>query len=277
MAIITVTSTADRGAGSLRDAISIAGNGNTIQFASTLSKKTIKLKSGQLLLDKSITIAGQNAPDLTVSGNQISRVFQIEKNKNVTFKALRIADGKVEGEGGGIRARQGSSLTLIDTKLENNQSELGGAIRLGHLAEATITNSEFNGNDGTLTTDKIGFSAGAISTDSRAKLSIKGTTFKNNRGFNGGAIYVYSSTKFDVEDSVFVNNAAQNRAGGGAIFTDGINPSVKDLSTAGTLLIRNSRFEGNQTDGGGGALFLFGYGKDKTIIKDSVFIGNFGD
>lgn len=275
MATITVTSNADQGSGSLREAISIAKDGDTIQFAKNLAKKTITLTEGQLVLDKSITLDGQNAPNLTISGNRSSRVFQIEKNTDVFIKDLRIAEGKVDGEGGGIRARQGSSLTLVNTQIENNVSELGGGLRLGHLAKATIIDSEFKGNDGTLTANKAGFSAGAISTDSRAELIIRGTKFIENQGFNGGAIYAYSTTKFEIEDAIFEGNTAKNKAGGGAIFTDGINPfGPQDLSAGGILRISNSRFERNQTDGGGGALFLFGYGQDKTIVKDSVFIGN---
>ena len=275
MAIITVTSTVDQGPGSLREAIAIAKNGDTIQFSRNLAQKTIALENGQLLLNKSIIIDGQNAPGLTISGNYSSRVFQVEPNTEATLKTFRIAEGKTNGAGGGIRARQGSSLTLVNTQIDNNISELGGGLRLGHMAKATIIDSQFNGNDGTLTSKNAGFSAGAISTDSRAELIVEGTTFMNNQGFNGGAIYAYSTVQFTVEDSVFKNNAAKNKAGGGAIFTDGVNPfGPRDLSAGGTLLIRNSRFEGNQTDGGGGALFLYGYGKDQTIVKDSVFIGN---
>ncbi|MEL6382253.1 MAG: right-handed parallel beta-helix repeat-containing protein [Cyanobacteria bacterium J06626_18] len=275
MAIITVTSTADQGAGSLRQAISTAKEGDTIRFANKLAQKTIPLTSGQLILDKSITLDGRNVPGLTISGKNSSRVLRIEKNTDVTLNTLRIADGEVDGPGGGILARQGSLLKLINTQVENNTSTQGGGLYLGHLAKATVIDSEFEGNDGTPATKNVGLSAGAISTDSRAELSIQGTTFNNNIGFNGGAIYAYSTTKFAIADSTFKNNTAQNRAGGGAIFTDGINPfGPSDRSAGGTLTIRNSRFENNQADGGGGALFLYGYGKDQTVIEDSVFVGN---
>ncbi|MEO1509259.1 MAG: hemolysin, partial [Cyanobacteria bacterium J06633_23] len=186
MATITVTSNANQGSGSLREAISIAKDGDTIKFAKNLAQKTITLTTGQLILGKSITLDGQNVPGLTISGNRSSRVFQIEKNIDITIKDLRIAEGKVNSEGGGIRARQGSSLTLVNTQIENNVSELGGGLRLGHLAKATIIDSEFKGNNGTLTANKAGFSAGAISTDSRAELIIQGTKFIENQGFNGG-------------------------------------------------------------------------------------------
>ena len=200
MAIITVTSTSDNGVGSLRQALDNAKAGDRIQFSKTLANKKIKLTSGQLVVDQSITIDGKNAPRLTISGNNASRVFQLEKNIKTTLSNLKIADGKVEGPGGGIFSRQGSTLTLINSKVENNTSEYGGGFFLGHLSKATIINSEFTGNDGTLTTKKAGFSAGAISTESRSELIIKGTDFRNNKGSNGGAIYAYSTVKFEIED-----------------------------------------------------------------------------
>ncbi|MFG6103675.1 choice-of-anchor Q domain-containing protein [Leptothoe sp. EHU-05/26/07-4] len=276
MATITVTSTADRGAGSLRSAIAKAKKGDTIQFAKKLSQKTISLTSGQLSLDKSVTIDGKKAPGLTISGNNSSRVFLVERNQKATFKNLTIANGKTKGGGGGILTRHESTLNLFNVALRNNTSALGGGIRVGHLAKANIINSRFTGNDGTLTNKYAGFSAGAISHDeSRAHLIVKGSTFANNRGFNGGAIYGRSTVAFRVENSVFRNNVAVNRGGGGAIFTDGVSSiGYSGPGNKGTIVIRGSRFEGNQAQGMGGALFLWGYGKDKAIIKDTVIIDN---
>lgn len=276
MATITVTSTADKGVGSLRHAIANAKKGDTIQFAQNLSQKTIKLASGQLVLNKSITIDGKDAPGLTVSGNNSSRVFQLERKQEATFKNLIIANGRTEGSGGGINTRHESKLNLINVQINNNTSELGGGIRVGHLAKANIVNSSFNGNDGTLTNKHSGFSAGAISHDeSRAQLTIKGSTFENNRGFNGGAIYGRSTLSFLVEDSVFRKNIAANAGGGGAIFTDGVSSrGYSGPVNDGTIVIRGSRFEGNQAEGLGGALFLWGYDQDQAIIEDTVIVDN---
>ena len=277
MSILTVTTTADSGDGSLRSAIAQATSGDTIQFSKKLSGKTITLKSGQLVLDKDLTIDGSDASNLTISGNKASRVFYLNKKKTATIKNLTIANGKTKGAGGGIDTRHGSVLTLENVKLNNNTSELGGALRLGHLAKSTIIDSSFKGNDGTLTDKHKGFSAGAIShNESRGQLIIKGTTFENNKGFNGGAIYSISGVSFVVEDSVFRNNTAENRAGGGAIFTDGVSSKNYNsgLANEGKIIIRGSQFEGNRAQGEGGALFLWGYENDQAIIIDSSFVDN---
>src|SRR6516225_4543869 len=72
---LTVTSIADKGVGSLRADIAAAQSGDSIVFAPNLDGQTITLKS-ELLLDKNLTITGPGAGQLTVSGNNSSRVFE---------------------------------------------------------------------------------------------------------------------------------------------------------------------------------------------------------
>jgi hypothetical protein len=69
---ITVTNTNDSGAGSLRQALADANDGDTITFAVS---GTIGLTSGELLVDKSITISGPGVDNLAVDSNAKSRVF----------------------------------------------------------------------------------------------------------------------------------------------------------------------------------------------------------
>jgi hypothetical protein len=61
-ATITVTNTNDSGAGSLRQAIADAHDGDTVEFGVT---GTITLTTGELLVDKSISIngPGSDPPD----------------------------------------------------------------------------------------------------------------------------------------------------------------------------------------------------------------------
>ncbi len=63
---LTVTNTNDAGSGSLRQAIIDASSGETIKFSVT---GTIRLTSGQLTIDKNLTINGPGANLLTISGN----------------------------------------------------------------------------------------------------------------------------------------------------------------------------------------------------------------
>src|SRR5882724_797696 len=79
---IVVTSTNDSGPGSLRNALTIANNGDGITFAVT---GTITLTSGELPVNHSINISGPGAANLAVNGNASQRVFHVSSGQTVTI------------------------------------------------------------------------------------------------------------------------------------------------------------------------------------------------
>ena len=83
--IIVVTNTNDGGPGSLRDALAIANDGDTIDATSVSG--TILLTSGELNVDKNVTIGGPGANHLAVDGNRQSRVFYVNLGKPSPFPA----------------------------------------------------------------------------------------------------------------------------------------------------------------------------------------------
>src|SRR5436853_4445130 len=96
---VIVSNTNDNGPGSLRQALADSNDGDTID--ATGISGVITLTTGQLLVDKSVTINGAGADSLAVEGNAISRVFQIGPSETVTISDLTIRNG--EGNfGGGI-------------------------------------------------------------------------------------------------------------------------------------------------------------------------------
>src|SRR6266568_900689 len=96
--IITVTNTNDSGPGSLRNALAIANDGDEITFAVT---GTIALTSGELLVDKNITISGPGSDNLAVNGNAKSRVFHLASSRSVTISGLTITNGNATADYGG--------------------------------------------------------------------------------------------------------------------------------------------------------------------------------
>lgn len=293
MSIITVSSTADNGAGSLRDAIAQAQSGDTIQFDPSLAAQTITLTSGQLTINKDLTIDGAGASGLTISGNNASRIFDVPTpGSSFTLRNLTLANGKASGEwengaGGAIRTVSGDKLTTLNvenSKFVNNSASGagGGAIWGGFNSANTITNSVFEGNDSTAGKSERG--GGAIAVNTNSTLTVKDSDFTNNKGTNGGAINTVLS-KLTVEDSTFRNN--DSTAGGpigphtigygGAIYTDGANASGPNYDygpVGGTITIRNSEFEGNKAAGQGGGLFLYAYPPDKVIVENSKISKN---
>ena len=121
--IITVTNTNDSGLGSLRQALVDANDGDTITFAVT---GTIGLTSGELLVNKSITISGPGADNLAVDGNAKSRVFHIDFAQTVTISGLTITGGSASGNfpdnsGAGIYSDH-AALTVGDCAITQNFS-----------------------------------------------------------------------------------------------------------------------------------------------------------
>ncbi|BAY45532.1 hypothetical protein SAMD00079811_31360 [Scytonema sp. HK-05] len=293
MSTITVSSTADNGAGSLRDAIAQAKSGDTIQFGSNLAKQTITLTSGQLTVNKDLTIDGAGASGLTISGNNASRIFDVPTpGSSFTLRNLTLANGKATGDwengaGGAIRTVSGDKLTTLNvenSKFVNNSASGagGGAIWGGFNTANTITGSVFEGNDSTAGKSERG--GGAIAVNGNSALTVKNSDFTNNKGTNGGAINTVLS-KLTVEDSTFRNN--DSTAGGpigphtigygGAIYTDGANASGANYDhgpVGGTITIRNSEFESNKAAGQGGGLFLYAYPPDKIIVENSTIAKN---
>ncbi|BAY85585.1 hypothetical protein NIES267_50850 [Calothrix parasitica NIES-267] len=294
MAIIKVSSTADSGEGTLREAILKANSDDTIRFDSSLANKTIRLKK-QLVVDKSLTIDGIDAPNLTISGEKKTRILKVSYDySDVVLRNLTFANGKAVDKnpdktlrGGAIELADSNTLVVENSRFINNVGERGGAVFVGYGAKAEIINSVFDGNDGSVAND--GFSAGAISTfgggegatvvNSNGKrnvggdalLDIRDSTFTNNKG-TYGAVYTLL-TNLRVEDSVFKNNVGVSRSG--AIFTDGANGTEKRDNLGGTTLIRNVVAEGNVGGGNyGGAFFLSGYSQDKIVIENSKIINN---
>src|SRR5436190_9534483 len=101
-ATITVTNTNDSGAGSFRQAIIAASPGDTINFAPSVT--TITLTSGELMIDKNLTITGPGANRLTVQrSTRASRIFHISSSTaTVSISGMTISNGYTGDPGGGI-------------------------------------------------------------------------------------------------------------------------------------------------------------------------------
>src|SRR4029078_13368155 len=246
-ATITVTNTNDSGPGSLRQALAAANNGDTIQFAVS---GTISLTSGELLVDKNVTISGPGATMLAVDGNATSRVFHIGPGKTVSIFGLTVTNGFTASENGGGILKDHAIMTMDSFAVKNSSAEGnrgGGIYNDGSTSSAalTIQNSTINEN--------YAYSAGgAIYNDSgnggSATSTIRNSTIAYNisihglpfHGGAGGGIYNDSSggnAILTIVNSTVSENDASSAGGG--IYNDAVNGG------SATLTITNSTVDGN--------------------------------
>jgi hypothetical protein len=150
---LTVTNNLDSGAGSLRAEIAAAHYGDTIVFAPSLDGQTITLTSGELLLKKNLTIAGPGADQLTISGNNASRVFEVARG-TVTLSGLTISNGLAQtGNGGGILTY--GNLTVSNCTLSFNRvtyavGDAGGGAIFNYNGTLTVTSCTVSNNNATV-------------------------------------------------------------------------------------------------------------------------------
>jgi hypothetical protein len=143
MTTITVTSLNDSDPGTLRQAIADAASGDTINFA---VNGTITLTSGELSIDKSLTIQGPGANLLTISGDNTVRVFNIAVgNFNVTFSGLTIANGN-SLTGGGILNISTGTVNVTGSTLSGNSADLNYGGIFNNTGTANVRNTIIAGN-----------------------------------------------------------------------------------------------------------------------------------
>jgi hypothetical protein len=209
-ATITVINTSDSGAGSLRQAISDSSSGDTVNFDSSLNGQTITLTSGELLINKNLTITGPGANLLAINGNAAGRVFDITSGINVTISGLTITNGNA-GVGGGIL--NGATLTITNSTLSGNSASNAGGGIFNSGTTLTITNCTLSGNSGG---DSGG---GGIFNYSGTTLTITNSTLSGNSagvgaaGVGGGILT--SGTTLTITNSTLSGNSTTYNNGGG--------------------------------------------------------------
>ena len=300
----TVTKLADTNDGicdadcSLREAIAVAASGDTVTFTAGLTG-TITLTLGQLTIDKDLTIEGPGAGQLAVSGNNTSRVLQINSGKTVYLSGLTIANGSIPSNAYGSGIYNNGTLTLTNIIISGNTASNAygggiynnGTVTLANTTISSNTASNSGGitNNGTLTVTNSTISGnssywggGGISNSGTVTLTnstISGNTTSN---YHGGGIYNNAGT-MTLSNTTISNNTAHD--GGGGIWNSGTvtatNNAISDNSASygggifsnGTLTVTNSTINGNTatsgTYGGGGIM------NDTTItLTNSTLNGN---
>jgi len=216
----TVTNTNDSGAGSLRQAIADANDGDTITFSAALSGQTISLSS-QIDIEDDLTIDGSNLQyPVAVIASGFVRIFLINSLATVTINQIVLGNSYGSGAGGGIIITHGD-LTITNCTLAGGEAEwYGGAIY--NTGDLTISGSTIFGN-------LAGSYGGAIYNE--GTLELTNSTIYDNSGDYGGGLYQNTSGTSTVVHSTFAENTTAN--GGSAVHT------------TGSLTLYNSILSGN--------------------------------
>ncbi len=200
---LVVTNNNDSGAGSLRQAVLDAVDGDEIVFDASLFDSTIVFNS-TIAITQDIQITGLQGNVITLDGNNVTRHFAITGGQTVTISNLTLVNGNAS-PGGSINLANGN-LTIVNSMLINNNSAgNGGAIDNNAASTLTLINSTLSNN----TTGNFG---GAI--NNPGTLTIRNSILSGNAtGNDGGAITNLGGT-LDIANSVVINNTAQNCGGG---------------------------------------------------------------
>ncbi len=238
----------DSGTDSLRAVIANVCAGSTIRFAPNVTG-AINLTSGELLLNKTLTINGPGANLLRVQRSAAAgnfRIFNIAGNVNVTISGLTIANGNSPGSNGGGIYNNGGKLTVSNSTLSGNSalSGAGGGGIHNNGGTLTITNS-------TVSSNSAGFGGGGIN-NFRSTVTITNSTISGNTitGGNGGGIYnsgdSTSGTVTVTNSTISGNSASDSSLGigvGGGIHNGG-----------GTVIITSSTISSNTAQFRGGGI-----------------------
>ncbi len=299
-----VTSSADSGVGSLRQAVINACPNSTITFLTDLMSSPVTLSEGQIVIDKKLTIQGPGADLMTVqntaAAGTTSRVFRILASGNATITGLTISGGNASGanntaDGGGIF--NSGTLEIADSRIMGNHGAGNGGGGIASWGPLTVVNSTISNN----TTGGAGGGILIINTDSA---SITGTTISNNSAQLGGGLIAFAtagSTNVNITNSTVSGNTA-NTSGGIANNGNGMTANMTINSTTVTnntvtgataasgvlnnriagsanLTVTNSIVAGNT--GGGGQIRVAGTAVTTSgghnLVSDNSLVGIAGD
>ena len=260
----TVINLNDAGGGSLRDALALVGNNESVTFNVT---GTINLLSAIIWSQAGVTIDGNGS---TVQGNNTFRIFRSTATTGTTtIQNLTISGGSTTGSsGGGLLAD--NDITLTNSTVSGNSAGFyGGGLRA--FNDITLTNSTVSGNG-------AGRGGGGLYADNDIILT-NSTVSGNGAGRDGGGLYADN-------DIILTNSTVSgNSAGfyGGGLLADNdialTNSTVSGNSAGrdgGGLLadnditLTNSTVSGNSAGFYGGGLLAF----NDIILTNSTVSGN---
>jgi fibronectin-binding autotransporter adhesin len=239
--------------------------------------QTIVLTDGQLTLTDpaAVTITGPGASLLSVSGNNASRVMEID-GVSVAISGLTVTGGKsVSGDNGGGLLIDGGTLTLTNVTVSGNTSDDEGGGLYNSKGSLTLTNCTISGNAA---------STGAGLYNNQGTLTLTDCTISDNTftlntpggavsgTIRGGGLKSLAGTLTMTACTISGNSA---RSGAG-LFTSFTTTNLTGCVISGNSAAAYNGYPANPNGGGmyiaGGTVSLYGC----TISGNSAVNGNGG-
>ncbi len=285
-ATYTVTTTADSGAGSLRQAISDANSTSDFDVIDATGISGTITLSSELEIRNPVIINGSGKDSLVISGNNSVRVFYVNSSSigDVTIQDLTIQEGKAM-DGAGIYNSEtfNSSLILRRLKIDDNHTLTGGGLYHGG---AVYNKSELVMSDVVVSYNSADDYGGGIYNASTANLILVRTEFSHNEcsAFNGGGIYNDSGT-VSITESTFDSNYPANDGGGIFNFASSIAINQSSFFNNGALIggglanegsasVINCTFTKNDVMNAGGAIANAWTGSPSLNLINSTIVEN---
>lgn len=284
-----VTDNGDSGAGTLRQAISDAGDGDTITFQLGAGSETVTILS-ELAISEALTIDGANTAGSGIPvrvevaapgpGGTASRVFKVKvPGETVRLKNMKVRGGDVSalaGEaanGGGILNAAGT-LDLKRVIVLGSRAAYGGGV-YNDSGTLVMFESNVSGNSAANSGGGI-YNNGSDSGSCSAEFT-GCTVSENSAASHGGGIYndgVDGGNCSAVLTGCTVSgNTADNGSWGGwggGIYNNGNSGTC-------TALFTNCTISGNsapQVNGYGGGIYCEGYGNCSATLVGCTVTGN---
>src|SRR4030095_2089001 len=219
-ATFVVTSLADGGTGSLREAVGEANDrpgADLIVFKAGLTG-TIGITSGQIAITDALTIKGPGASKLALGAFRLSRILSVfdgdnSKDSPLNISGLSFFDGVVSGGPGGAIA----SLESLNVKgcvfMGNGSTASGGAIDVIQVNDDLPLAVNIRGSSFLLNSSEDG-AGGAISVQVTGAVALKSNFFNTNFSKFGGAVFVEAGSENTVllQKCRFLANHADPRS-----------------------------------------------------------------
>jgi|GEM_PF-2511658 len=144
-----VTNTRDGGYGSLRYEVECAASGSTITFDPSINTQLIQLTSGQITINKDLTIEGNGVANTIIDGalDDNSRLFRVDAGHTVHFEGMTFLNGgSATYSGSGAALRSLGVVSILNCQFSgNNNTQFGNTI-MQLSGDLKVVNCEFSQN-----------------------------------------------------------------------------------------------------------------------------------